>query len=74
MTLLKMMSTSTHNKTHKTTKLQTIASEAPVIPNFTQPVVEWLEKNVRKPLEGTLFDTWIATPAKEYYITAKRRD
>lgn len=60
--------------TQQTTRVKTIAYGAPVIPSFTTPIVEWLETNIRGPLEGTLFDTWIATPAKEYYITAKRRD
>jgi len=34
------------------------------------PILTWLEKNIL--LEGTLFDKWIAAPAKKYYIGAKR--
>ena len=47
------------------------AADAPPPPQVL-PVLIWLEINIRKPLEGTLFDKWIATPAKQYYIGAKR--
>ena len=48
------------------------ASNAPPPPKMLDNICQWLERNVRKPLEGTAFDKWIATPAKEYYIAAKR--
>ena len=48
------------------------ASNAPPSPKELTAVLRWLEVNVRKPLEGTWFDRLIATPAKEFYIGAKR--
>jgi hypothetical protein len=48
------------------------ASNAPPAPKELTTVLRWLEISVRKPLEGTWFDRWIATPAKEFYIGAKR--
>jgi hypothetical protein len=48
------------------------ASNAPPAPKELTAVLRWLEVNVRKPLEGTWFDRLIATPAKEFYIGAKR--
>lgn len=50
------------------------ASNAPPAPKELDTVLRWLEVKVRKPLEGTWFDRWIATPAKEFYIGAKRLD
>ena len=35
-------------------------------------ILRWLEVTVLKPLEGTWFDKWIATPAKDFYIGVKR--
>lgn len=54
--------------------LQEIAANAPPVGGLTEPLVIWLEENIRIPLEGTLFDQWIALPIKEYYIAAKRRE
>ena len=31
-------------------------------------ILEWLEKNVRLPLEGTAFDNYVATPLKTRYM------
>ena len=56
------------------TKIKDIARGAPPTGPWIDPVVIWLEKYIRKPLEGTLFDNWIASPAKELYIASKRRD
>jgi hypothetical protein len=53
-------------------KIKQIAGAAPPLPGAIHGIFQWLETNVRKPLEGTAFDKWIATPAKEYYITTKR--
>lgn len=51
------------------------ASKAPPIKTSTiEPVLVVMENYIRKPLEGTLFDKWIASPLKQYYIAAKRRD
>ena len=47
-------------------------SNAPPAPKELDTVLRWLEVKVRKPLEGTWFDRWIATPAKDFYIGAKR--
>jgi len=56
-------------------RLKEVATNAPPIHGTTlEPILIFLENNVRKPLEGTWFDTWIASPAKVYYITAKRKD
>lgn len=52
-------------------KIKESASNAPP-PKIIHGFLIWLENNVRKPLEDTTFDTWIATPAKEYYIAQKR--
>ena len=46
----------------------------PVITSYIEPTLIFLENNVRKPLENTWFDKWIASPLKQYYIAAKRRD
>lgn len=54
--------------------LQEIAANAPPVGGLTEPFVKWLEENIRLPLEGTVFDQWIALPIKEYYIAAKRRE
>lgn len=54
------------------TKIQMVAKNAPPPPVYVDKVVRWLEENVRKPIEGSWFDIWIAKPAKEYYIGAKR--
>ena len=53
-------------------KLKEIASRAPPTPTVLHGILVWLENNVRKPLDGTVFDKWIAKPAKEYYIATKR--
>ena len=29
-----------------------------------QPILVWLETNVRRPLDGSYLDTWLMTPAK----------
>ena len=43
------------------------------MPKFNS-VVQWLEDNVRKPMEGTIFDIWVARPVKEKYKEITRRD
>ena len=56
-------------------KLKEAASNSPPISaHIIEPTLIFLENNVRKPLENTWFDVWVASPLKEYYITAKRRD
>ena len=55
-------------------KMKDIASRAPPISSAIEPVLQFMESRIRKPLEGTWFDRWIATPAKNYYINVKRRD
>ena len=50
------------------------AANSPPAPRMVHVSLEWLDKNVRKPLEGTWFDKWIATPAKKYYVKAKRHE
>ncbi len=42
--------------------------------SIIEPTLIFLENNVRKPLENSWFDKWIASPLKEYYIATKRRD
>ncbi len=54
--------------------LKARASNAPPPPKALHTVLQWLETHVRKPLEGTAFDRWIASPAKEYYIATKRHE
>ena len=54
-------------------KMKDLASRAPPLPPL-EPLLKFMERYIRKPLEGTLFDTWIATPAKNYYIACKRMD
>ena len=46
----------------------------PISAHIIEPTLIFLENNVRKPLENTWFDVWVASPLKEYYIAAKRRD
>ena len=36
-------------------------------------MVVWLEDNVRKPLAGTVFDTYFALPAKRLYLTLRKQ-
>ena len=56
-------------------KLQEAASNSPPVPSgVVSPLLQFLEVNVRRPLSGTWFDQWIALPAKNYYIAAKRQD
>jgi hypothetical protein len=56
-------------------KLQEAASNSPPVPSgVVSPLLQFLEVNVRRPLAGTWFDQWIALPAKNYYIAAKRQD
>jgi len=56
-------------------KASEAAKDAPPIKtSIVEPTLIFLENNVRKPLENTWFDIWIAKPLKEYYISAKRRD
>ena len=56
-------------------RLKEAASNSPPISaNIIEPTLIFLENNVRKPLENTWFDVWVASPLKEYYIAAKRRD
>jgi hypothetical protein len=56
-------------------ELKKIARDAPPVQtNLIEPTLVYLERYVRKPLEGSWFDVWIATPMKEYYIMAKRKD
>lgn len=47
---------------------------APPPPSFLHPLLQWLETNVRKPLEGSTFDKVIATPAKKLYIQTRKLD
>ena len=55
--------------------MKEVARNAPPITTWTiEPTLIFLEEHVRKPLENTWFDHWIASPLKEYYIMAKRRD
>lgn len=49
-----------------------MSNDAPPPPAYLDVVVRWLETNVRKPIEGSWLDTWVAIPAKQYYIGAKR--
>lgn len=43
------------------------------MPKFTS-VFTWLEENVRKPIDGTIFDVWIARPIKKKYKEITRED
>ena len=52
--------------------MKAMSKDAPPPPVYLDAVVRWLETNVRKPIEGSWLDTWVATPAKQYYIGAKR--
>ena len=53
-------------------KIKKVAASAPALPGAIHGILVWLENNVRKPLEDTTFDKWVAKPAKEYYIATKR--
>ena len=56
-------------------RLQEAASNSPPVPSgAVVPLLQFLEVHVRQPLAGTWFDQWIALPAKNYYIAAKRHD
>lgn len=46
----------------------------PISTSIIEPTLVFLENNIRKPLENTWFDHWIASPLKTYYIAVKRRD
>ena len=43
------------------------------MPKF-KSIVQWLEENVRKPLEGSWIDTWVAKPIKHKYNAVVRKD
>jgi hypothetical protein len=49
-------------------------SSAPPPPSFLYPILQWLETNVRKPLEGSTFDKVVATPAKKFYTQTRKLD
>lgn len=53
-------------------RVQRAGASAPPPPKHIHAVLSWLEQHVRKPLEGSVFDKWVATPAKQYYMAAKR--
>ena len=36
-------------------------------------ILVWLEKNVRKPLEGSYFDQYVASPAKKVYCDSVKQ-
>lgn len=55
-------------------RVKEAASKAPPAPSGLHSVLVWLELNVRTNIEGSLLDKWIATPAKQYYKSAKRLD
>lgn len=64
-----------HKYNYMSEKIKKAASNSPPIStSIIEPTLIFLENNVRKPLEKTWFDNWIASPLKEYYIAAKRRD
>lgn len=52
--------------------MQEIASNSPPVPTVLHRFLKVLNKRVKEPLKGTLFDIWIAEPVKKYYISAKR--
>ena len=58
--------------TNMSDRIKKVAAAAPPVPGAIHGLLTWLENNVRKPLEGTTFDKWVAKPAKEYYIATKR--
>ena len=53
-------------------KRKEIASNAPPSPKYLHYDHQRIETNERKPLETSVIDQWIITPAKQYYIAAKR--
>ena len=55
-------------------KLKGIAERAPPLPSTFHGILQFLDQNVKKPLEGTILDTFIFEPAKQYYVEAKRLD
>tara|TARA_B110000858_G_scaffold43385_1_gene49689 strand:+ start:326 stop:502 length:177 start_codon:yes stop_codon:yes gene_type:complete len=55
-------------------KLKDIARNAPPLPSVFHGMLQFLDQNVKKPLEGTILDTFIFEPAKQYYVEAKRID
>jgi len=55
-------------------KLKDIARNAPPLPSVFHGILQFLDQNVKKPLEGTILDTFIFEPAKQYYVEAKRID
>ncbi|MDA7839102.1 hypothetical protein N9A45_02090 [bacterium] len=52
--------------------MERAASNAPPPPKVLHTILQWLDKHVREPMQGSVFDTWVATPAKEYYKACKR--
>lgn len=53
-------------------RVKRAASDSPPPPKVLHSILVWLEHKVRRPLETSVFDRWIATPAKEYYVAARR--
>ena len=37
-------------------------------------ILVWLEVNVRKPLEGTTFDVYVAKPLKDVYCDTRKQN
>ena len=51
-----------------TIKLSLLAMVRYVRDTLLHKILEWLEKHVRLPLEGTAFDNYVATPLKTKYL------
>jgi len=39
-----------------------------------EPALRFLEKYVRKPMEGTMLDRNVFKPAKDYYMTIRKKE
>jgi hypothetical protein len=59
---------------HITDKLKDVARNAPPLPSVFHGMLKFLDQNIKKPMEGTLIDTFLFEPAKRYYVDAKRLD
>lgn len=43
------------------------------MPKF-DTIVTWLEEYIRKPIDGTVLDIWVARPLKDKYKEITRKD
>jgi hypothetical protein len=55
-------------------KIKDIAQACTVPVPIFHGLLVFLDKNIKKPMQGTIIDKFVFEPAKQYYVQAKRLD